>query len=405
MRKESLVIIGNGMASARFVDELAKVAPERYDVCIIGEEPRLAYNRVLLSSVLAGEIDTADIELKPAQWWRDHGVDMRCGCKATAIDTSGRSVLLANGERIRFSKLVLATGSQALRLPINGAELGGVYSFRDVTDAEALAKLGESRKKVLVIGGGLLGLEAAYGLAKRGADVTLAHLMDRLMERQLDAAGAMLLKRLVEEKGVRVLLNASAAQIDGRDTVERVAFHDGSTISVDAVVFAVGVKPNAELAREAGLATNRGLIVDDCLATSVEGIYALGECAEHRGVCYGLVEPAYEQARVLAARLGGADTVYAGSVVSTNLKVSGVHVFSAGDFIGATAAQHILCSDAKSGIYKKLVIENDRLVGAILIGDTSGALSRLDLIRSGADVNAIRDELMFGDPARLKEAA
>lgn len=324
---EALVIIGNGMAAARLVEELSKKTLGRYAIAIIGEEPRLAYNRVLLSSVLSGDIDKNDIDLKPAEWWRDHGVTLRYGCKASAIDLAARSVKLADGKSVPYSKLVIATGSHALRLPLPGARLAEVHTFRDVSDIEKLARLGADRKRVVVIGGGLLGLEAAYGLAKRGAKVTLAHIMDRLMERQLDTAGGALLARLVEQKGVRVLLNASATRIHGRGAVEALEFRDGAMLDADAVVFAVGVKPNIDLARTAGVEVNRGILVDDGLATNIDGVFALGECVEHRGVCYGLVEPAYEQARVLASRLAGRNASYAGSVIATNLKVSGVNVF------------------------------------------------------------------------------
>ena len=400
--REKLVVVGAGMAATRFVEELTNRAPGRYDILVIGDEPRLAYNRVLLSSVLAGELSVDDIELKPSQWWRAAGVEVLSGRKVIKINAAARRLLLDNGESVDYSKVVLATGSRAARLPIEGADLPGVHTFRDVQDVEALSQLGKG-KRALVIGGGLLGLEAAYGLARRGVDVTLAHVMDRLMERQLDAAGADILRRLVEEKGVRVLLNANATRISGSGRVENVEFADGQTIPVDAVIFAVGIRPNADLARQAGLDVGRGAIVDDGLETSEPGVFAIGECAEHRGVCYGLVEPAYEQGRVLAMRLAGQDASYGGSVVSTNLKVSGVRVFSAGDYLGEGDARRIVCKDPRMGIYRKLVVRDDRLVGAILIGDTSGAADLLDLIRSGADISSLCDELMFGAP--MQEAA
>ncbi|PWB92002.1 assimilatory nitrite reductase large subunit [Methylocystis sp. MitZ-2018] len=400
--REKLVVVGAGMAATRFVEELTNRAPGRYDILVIGDEPRLAYNRVLLSSVLAGELSVDDIELKTSQWWRVAGVEVLSGRKVVEINAAARRLLLDNGESVDYSKLVLATGSRAARLPIEGADLPGVHTFRDVQDVEALSRLGKS-KRALVIGGGLLGLEAAYGLARRGVDVTLAHVMDRLMERQLDAAGADILRRLVEEKGVRALLNANATRINGSGRVENVEFADGQTIPVDAVIFAVGIQPNADLARQAGFDVRRGVIVDDGLKTSEAGVYAIGECAEHRGVCYGLVEPAYEQGRVLAMRLAGQDASYGGSVVSTNLKVSGVRVFSAGDYLGEGDARRIVCKDPRMGIYRKLVVREDRLVGAILIGDTRGAADLLDLIRSRADISSKRDELMFGAP--MQEAA
>ncbi|WP_018406196.1 NAD(P)/FAD-dependent oxidoreductase [Methylocystis rosea] len=400
--REKLVIVGAGMAATRFVEELTNRAPGRYDILVIGDEPRLAYNRVLLSSVLAGELSVDDIELKPAQWWRVAGVEVLSGRKVIKIDAAARRLILDNGESVDYSKLVLATGSRAARLPIEGADLPGVHTFRDVRDVEALSRLGKEMR-ALVIGGGLLGLEAAYGLARRGVDVTLAHVMDRLMERQLDAAGADILRRLVEEKGVRVLLNANTTRISGSGRVENVEFADGQKIPADAVIFAVGIQANADLARQAGLDVGRGVKVDDGLKTSESDVFAIGECAEHHGACYGLVEPAYEQGRVLAMRLAGQGASYGGSVVSTNLKVSGVRVFSAGDYLGEGDARRIVCKDPRMGLYRKLVVRDDRLVGAILIGDTSGAADLLDLIRSGAKVSSMRDELMFGPP--MQEAA
>lgn len=395
---EPLVIIGNGMAAARLVDELAKTALGRYAVAVIGDEPRLAYNRVLLSSVLAGEATSQEIELKPAAWWRDRGVTLKYGARATSVDLAAREVTTATGKRIGFSKLVFATGSAALRLPVPGGDLAGVHVFRDSHDVDRLIDLAAQKKRVVVVGGGLLGLEAAYGLAKAGADVTLIHLMDRLMERQLDGAAAALLKELVERKGVRILLNANTARIHGTDGVERVELADGRMLAADAVIFAAGIRPNTALAKEAGVSVNRGIVVDDAMATASEGVYALGECAEHRGTCYGLVEPAYEQAKVLARHLAGRDAAYTGSILSTNLKVSGVGVFSAGDFMAAEGSETLLLNDARRGTYKKLVIAAGRLTGAVLVGDTGDALWYLDLIRGGADVSDLRADMMFGRP-------
>src|SRR6185369_4256794 len=302
---EPLVIVGNGMAAARLVDELAKVALGRYAIAVIGDEPRLAYNRVLLSSVLAGETASHDIELRPAAWWRDRGVTLKYGCMATEIDVGRRELKIENDESVPFSRLVLATGSNPLRLNVPGAGLAGVHTFRDSRDVDLLLALAAGRKRVVVVGGGLLGLEAAYGLARAGAQVTLVHLMDRLMERQLDVVAADLLKSLVERKGITVLLNANTARIEGDAGVEGVELSDGRRIAADAVVFAAGIRPNTELAKAAGIAVNRGIVVDDQLATSAPDIFAIGECAEHRGTCYGLVEPAYEQAQVLARHLAG----------------------------------------------------------------------------------------------------
>ena len=402
---EPLVVVGNGMAAVRFVDELAKVALGRYAVAVIGEEPRLAYNRVLLSSVLAGETESHDIELKPATWWRDRGVTLKYGCRVSEIDVGRRELKIANEESVAFSKLVLATGSTALRLNLPGADLAGVYTFRDTRDVDLLLTLAAQKKRVVVIGGGLLGLEAAYGLAKAGAPVTLVHLLDRLMERQLDAPAADLLKSLVEPKGVKVLLNANTARIHGTTRVEGVELVGGRQIEADAVIFAAGIRPNVTLAKEAGIAVNRGVIVDDHMQTAEPGIFALGECAEHRGVCYGLVEPAYEQARVLARHLAHGQDSYNGSVVATNLKVSGVSVFSAGDFIGGAGSEAIVFKDVRRGIYRKLVIADSYLSGAVLVGDVSDALWYLEMIRSRQSVAAIRADMMFGRSFTSEEAA
>jgi nitrite reductase (NADH) large subunit len=393
------------MAAARLVDELSNTTLGRYAVAVIGDEPRLAYNRVLLSSVLSGETQSHDIELKPAAWWRDRGVTLKYGCRATEIDVGRRELKIANEESVSFSRLVLATGSTALRLNLPGADLAGVHTFRDTRDVDLLLTLAAQRKRVVVVGGGLLGLEAAYGLAKAGAPVTLIHLMDRLMERQLDAPAGKLLKSLVERKGIRILLNANTARIHGESRVESVELTDGSRLDADAVIFAAGIRPNISLAREAGIPVNRGVVVDDHLQTGVPNVFALGECAEHRGTCYGLVEPAYEQARVLARHLAGASAAYYGSVVSTNLKVSGVGVFSAGDFMGSEGSESIVLSDFRHGTYRKLVIAEGRLTGAVLVGETGDALWYLDMIRNRQSVAAIRSDMMFGRPAAARPKA
>jgi nitrite reductase (NADH) large subunit len=390
---EPLVIVGNGMAAARLVDELAKTALGRYAIAVIGEEPRLAYNRVLLSSVLAGETASHDIELRPANWWRDRGVTLKYGCLATEIDVGRRELKIAGEESISFSKLVLTTGSSALRLSVPGADLAGVHTFRDTRDVDLLLALAAQKKRVVVVGGGLLGLEAAYGLAKAGAVVTLVHLMDRLMERQLDAPAAEL------------LLHANTARIHGEARVEGVELVDGRRIDADAVIFAAGIRPNVALAKQAGIPVNRGIVVDDHLQTGVSDVFAIGECAEHRGICYGLVEPAYEQARVLAQHLAGSAASYSGSVVATNLKVSGVSVFSAGDFIGAEGSETIVLSDINHGTYKKLVIADGKLTGAVLIGDVGDALWYLELIRSRQPTARIRADMMFGRSLAIRSEA
>ena len=402
---ESLVIVGNGMAAVRLVDELAKVALGRYAIAVIGAEPRLAYNRVLLSSVLAGETASHEIELKPANWWRDRGVTLKYGCAVDEIDVGRRELKIANEESISFSKLVLAIGSSPLRLNVPGVELSGVHTFRDSRDVDLLLTLAAAKKRVVVVGGGLLGLEAAYGLAKAGAPVTLVHLMDRLMERQLDAPAGALLKSLVEKKGIKVLFNASTSRIMGEQRVEGLELSDGQRIDADAVILAAGIRPNIALAKDAGISVGRGVVVDDRLQTGSDGIFALGECAEHRGICYGLVEPAYEQAKVLAQHLAGRTALYPGSVVATNLKVSGVSVFSAGEFMGSDRSEAIVLGDFRRGVYKKLVIEDGRLTGAVLVGDTADALWYLQMIRNRENIAGFRRDMMFGRPAATLAAA
>lgn len=393
------------MAAARLVDDMAKRALGRYAIAVIGDEPRLAYNRVLLSSVLAGEATSEEIELKPSAWWRDRGVTLTYGCAANSIDLNDRTIHLANGGAVPFSKVVIATGSSAIRLNVPGADLAGVHTFRDSRDVDMLLKLAREKARVVVVGGGLLGLEAAYGLAKAGSKVTLLHLMDRLMERQLDVPAAALLKRLVEAKGIEVLLGANTKQIFGEGATQGVELADGHIIAADAVVFAAGIRPNIGLAKDAGIAVNRGIVVDDQLRTGHDDVFALGECAEHRGTCYGLVEPAYEQARVLADHLVGRDAQYGGSILSTNLKVSGVSVFSAGDFLGEAGADMLVFNDERRGTYKKLVVADGRLKGAVLVGDTQDALWYLELIRTTASIEAIRGDMMFGRALAQPKAA
>lgn len=391
---EALVIVGNGMAAAKLVEHLSARALGRYAIAVIGEEPALAYNRVLLSSVLADEVAQSETVLKPKRWWRDRGVTLLYGQAAIAVDHDIRRIRLASGATIPYSKLVLATGSRPIVLPIEGRELAGVMTFRDLRDVDMLKSVGKCN--AVVIGGGLLGLEAAYGLAKAGAKVTVVHLMDRLMERQLDAEAAQMLKAAVETKGIDVLLNAETARFAGNKNVERVELKDGRVVPADIVVMAAGISPNVALARTAGVSINRGIVVDDGMQTDIPGIYAIGECAEHDGRCVGLVEPAYEQAKVLADRLTGGSASYRGSIPATNLKVTGVSVFSAGDFLGGDGTEQVLFRDPGLGLYKKLVIRNDRLVGAVLFGDTADALWYLDLIRTGLPIDAFRNELVFG---------
>ncbi|BAF86680.1 putative nitrite reductase [Azorhizobium caulinodans ORS 571] len=395
---EPLVIIGNGMAATKLCEELGACGLGRYSVAVVGAEPGLAYNRVLLSDVLAGKLPATDLEMKPASWWAKQGVTLLYGTPAASIDRESRAVVLADGRRLPFSRLVLATGSHPIRLPLPGADLPGVTTFRDLADVSALLAAAKPGVRAVVIGGGLLGLEAAIGLAGAGVATTLVHLMDRLMERQLDATAADLLRQAVEARGVTVRLQAHSAAIEGESHVTGLRLADGEVLPADLVVMACGVRPNADLARATGLTCNRGVVVDDHLATSDPAIFALGECAEHRGMAYGLVAPAYEQAHVLARHLAGKPAAYPGSVVSTNLKVSGVPVFSAGDISGE-GAQDIVLRDRAHGIYRRLFIRDGVLAGAVLFGDTADGLYFLDLITNRTPIAPLRAALAFGRPA------
>ena len=397
---ERLIVVGNGMVGLRFVEELLVRAAGRYRLTVVGKEPEVAYNRVLLSSLLAGDVAAEDVRFRPPEWYAERGINLVLGTPVERVDAVERTLRLADAQRIAFDRLVLATGSQPIRLPIPGMTLPGVLTFRDLADVEAIRRVSGGGRSAVVIGGGLLGIEAAYGLARGGLDVSLVHLMDRLMERQLDPRAAGLLKSEVEAKGIRVVLEAETAAIEGTTAVEAVRLKDGRRLAAHMVVVAIGIRPETGIAREAGLACNRGVVVDDGLETSAPGIYAIGECAEHSGQCYGLVEPGYAQARILATRLGGGAETYAGSVLATNLKVSGVSVFSAGDILGQPGTEDIVLSDPGLPAYKKLVIQRDaggqRLVGAVLVGDTADGLWYQELIKAGTAVGPMRADLIFG---------
>jgi nitrite reductase (NADH) large subunit len=395
MGRKRLVVVGNGMAGLRFLEELLVRAPGRFDITVIGAEPAPAYNRVLLSSLLAGEVAPADVTMRPAAWYVDNGMRLVTGRAGVAIDSTARSIALDDGASVQFDRLVLATGSDPVRLDIPGRDLDGVSLFRTLADVEQLETFSRTGRPAVVIGGGLLGIEAACGLARRGLPVTLVHVMDRLMERQLDAEGARLLADAIEAKGVRALLNARTVALCGSQAAEAVELADGRVLDCSLVVMAVGVRPSTALARNAGLEVKRGVVVDDDMQTSVPGVFAIGECAEHEGVCHGLVEPCYEHAKAAAAAIAGEPAGYKGWVPATNLKVSGVPVFSAGDFEGA-GAEAIVVRDAGIPSYRKLVLRDGRLAGAVLVGDADEALWYGELIRSGAPIAAFRNALAFG---------
>ncbi|WP_349571418.1 nitrite reductase large subunit NirB [Azotobacter salinestris] len=402
MEKLKLVMIGNGMAGVRTLEELLKLAPDLYEITVFGAEPHPNYNRILLSPVLAGEQTFEEIVLNDLDWYRDNGIDLRIGCKVVDIDRENRRVVAEDGSVAEYDRLLVATGSTPFILPIPGKDLQGVIGYRDIADTEMMMETARTHRHALVIGGGLLGLEAANGLKLRGMDVTVVHLGDWLLERQLDKTAGKLLQSALEARGIKFRLNTNTAALldDGQGRVAAARFSDGEEIPADLVVMAAGIRPNAELAERAGLACNRGIQVDDCLQTSDPTIYAVGECANHRGIAYGLVAPLFEQARVCAdhlAQLG--NTRYEGSVTSTKLKVTGIDLFSAGDFMGEEGTETITLSDPIGGVYKKLVVKDDVLVGACLYGDTADGGWYFRQIRENHNVAEIRDLLMFGENA------
>jgi nitrite reductase (NADH) large subunit len=401
--RERLVVIGNGMASLRLLERLGEHAPGRFDVTVVGAEPSPAYNRVLLSSLLAQEVEEGECRFRERPWYLRQGVRLITGAAATAIDLDEREVVVGDLTTLPFDRLVIATGSEPVRLPRPGMTLPGVITFRDLADVAAMRDAAARGGRAVVIGGGLLGVEAAYGLARLGAETALVHVMDRLMERQLDARAARLVRSAIEARGVRVLLEADTAAVEGETCAEAVRLADGRVLRADLVVAAVGVRPSTALARAAGLAVERGIVVDDALETSRPGVHAIGECAEHRGSVYGLVEPAYDQADLLARRLAGVNARYEGSLLATSLKVSGVPVFSAGVVADDADAEPIMFSDSAAGAYRKLMIRDGRLVGVLLVGDVAEAPWYCDLIRSGEPIAAFRNDLMFGRPSDTRE--
>jgi nitrite reductase (NADH) large subunit len=397
MERKRLVVVGNGMAGMRTVEELLKRAPDHYDITVFGDEPRPNYNRIMLSPMLAGEKTFDDIVLNDALWYRANGVVLRAGLKVESIDRAAGEIVAATGERAAYDRLLLATGSRPIVLPVPGADLPEVVAFRDVDDVARMVAAARPGARAVVIGGGLLGLEAANGLASRGMAVTVVHLMDTLMERQLDAAAGDLLRRALEARGIRFRMGATTASILGRTRVEGIRFKDGSEEPADLVVMAVGIRPNIDLAQRAGLACERGIVVDDGLATSDPAIVAVGECVQHRGQCHGLVAPLFDMAKVCADRLAGiAGPGYAATVTATRLKVTGIDLFSAGDFNGDGETDPIVFQDAQAGIYKKLVVRGDVLVGAVLYGETGDGPWYFEKIRAGADIAPLRPRLIFG---------
>lgn len=396
LQKSKLIVIGNGMAPGRMLEHLLHSDPDRYEVTVFNAEPRVNYNRLMLSPVLSGEKTYEDIITHNDQWYDDWNIALHKGVKIDSIDTAAKSVTCALGQQHFYDKLVIATGSSPIVIPLPGHQLPGVMVYRDLDDVEAMLSAAKTSERAVVIGGGLLGLEAAAGLCERGMKVTVVHLASHLMEKQLDKPAGYLLEESMKARGIDIITSANTKEIVGDDTVAGVSLDDGTFIRADLVVMAVGIRPSVSLAESAGLSVNRGIVVNDQMCTSVSDIYALGECVEHRELCYGLVAPLYDMAKVLADTLCDQSATYSGSAVATKLKVSGVDLFSAGDFLGNDDDEEIVVRDAAMGVYRKLVIKDDCLVGVVLFGDTSDSAWFLDLLKRKTDVSEMRATLVFG---------
>jgi len=394
--KKKLIVIGNGMAPGRMLDHLIEADAARYDITIFNAEPRVNYDRIMLSPVLSGDKRYEDIIIHRDEWYKKHHITLHKSLKVERIDPDARTVHAANGMKAAYDRLIIATGSNPLILPVPGNQLKGVLAYRDLDDVEAMLAAARTGGRAVVIGGGLLGLEAAAGLKIRGMDVTVVHLAPTLMERQLDPAAGYLLEKAMHERDIEVLTNANTKAILGTDKVEGIELADGRRIDCSLVVMAAGIRPSTELAKQAGLAVNRGIVVNDQMQTSLPDIYALGECVEHRNQVYGLVAPLYEMARVLADTLLDKPAAYTGTQTSTKLKVTGVNLFSAGDFAQADTREEIVLRDAKAGIYKRLVIQDSRIIGVVLYGDTTDGPWYFDMLKRGTVIDDLRNTVIFG---------
>jgi len=402
--KERLVLIGNGMAGVRTLEELFKLAPDKYDITVFGEEPHGNYNRIMLSPVLASEKTIDEIMLNDEQWYLDNNITLLKGEKATQIDRVNRAVKGDQGSEIAYDRLIIATGSYPFIIPVPGHDKKGVIGFRDIHDVETMLVAAKNHRNAVVIGGGLLGLEAANGLKKQGMNVTVVHLLDSLMERQLDKVASGLLKASLEEKGLTFLMEHATEEIIGDECVTGLCFKNGTEIKADLIVMAVGIRPNFTLAQEAGLHCDRGLVVNDTMQTFDPRIYSVGECVEHRGQLYGLVAPLFEQAKVAANHLAELGiSRYEGSVTSTMLKVTGIDLFSAGDFQGDDDTEEIVFQDASHGSYKKLVIKDNIITGTVLYGDTIDGTWYFQMMKDKQDISEIRSTILFGQ-AHLGDA-
>ncbi len=403
--KQSLVVVGNGMAGMRTVEELLKIAPDKYRITVFGAEPHGNYNRILLSPLLSGEKSLSDIMINDLDWYQANGITLHAGPHKTVtrVDRKRRVVFAEDGTEARYDRLLLATGSNPFVIPVPGNELRGVISFRDLRDVDAMLDAAASRGHAVVIGGGLLGLEAANGLLKRGMQVTVVHNLPVLMNRQLDTTASALLLRELEARGLQFRLETRTSCFEGDENsqVRAVRFDTGESLPADLVVMAAGIRPNIALAQRIGLYCERGIVVNDTLQSYDPCIYAVGECVQHRGELFGLVAPIWDQARVCANHLAGYGIgIYRTKAVSTKLKVSGIDVFSAGNFLGENDSESIVFRDPGKGVYKKVVVKDDRIIGSVLYGDTTDGSWYFQLMREQTSVADFRDTLLFGQHQR-----
>lgn len=401
MKKMKLVMVGNGMAGVRAIEELLKIEPDLYEITVFGAEPHPNYNRILLSPVLAGEQTIAEIVLNSWEWYAENHITLHAGKKVVEIDRIKRIVRAEDGTTAEYDRLLMCTGSNPFILPVPGKDLKGVIAYRDIADTDYMIEAARVHKNAVVIGGGLLGLEAANGLMLRGMNVTVVHVMPWLMERQLDDVAGKLLQKSLEDRGLKFMIGAHTQELVGgpEGRVTSIRFKDGTEVAADLVVMAVGIRPNTELAEKARIHCNRGIVVNDTMQTVTDPrIYSVGECAAHRGIAYGLVAPLFEQAKVAANHLAQFGIGrYQGSLTSTKLKVTGIDLFSAGEFMGGEGTEEIVMSDPFGGVYKKLVIKDDKLIGACMYGDTVDGAWYFKLLREGRKIGDIRDKLMFGE--------
>lgn len=398
--KQNLIVIGNGMSGARTIENLLKITKDKYNITIFGDEPHYNYNRIMLSYLVSGKKTFEDIVIHKESWYEENNVTLYKGDKVISLDKDAKTVTSQNGKTLSYDKLLISTGSSSFIPDTKGCALKNVVGFRTKLDSDTILSTISKDKTAVVVGGGLLGLESAYGIAHHGVKTILVHRSDSILTQQLDSAAGKLLQKKLESFGIEFKLHTTIEEIHGDESVEKVTFTDGTTHESNIVVFATGITPNIKLAQEASLDIKKAIVVDDYLQTSDENIFAIGECTEHHGKIYGLVPPIYEQAKICAMKLAGVDSDgYQGSTVSTRLKVSGISLFSAGDYLGDDTTEELIDLNEKEDSYKKLVILDNKIIGIILYGDTIDASWYLKLLKEKTDIREFRTKILQGKAA------